>query len=280
MQLNKAKIRYPVVQAEAQNTNQKARVSVYSEDYKGEYYNLPVAKLLPFKGQARQHFDDESIQALANTIKEHGIRQPLTVLPSDDKEGCYEVVSGERRLRAAKLLNLKSVPCIIIHDRKKAEEISIIENVQRKDLHPVELMHAYKNLLDHKICNSIQEIADKISVMKSSVVDTLNLRTLSGPIQDMLVKENVKNRDFLRELCKAKPAEHFDMVNRYLKVKAEQKEKKRVFGGLMKKSNVVAIMMEDSHLYIAKNKVAQLTVEQKLKLKELLSSLLELTFDV
>jgi translation initiation factor RLI1 len=70
------------------------------------------------------------------------------------------------------------------------------------------------------------------------------------------------------------------MVNRYLKVKAEQKEKKRVFGGLMKKSNVVAIMMEDSHLYIAKNKVAQLTVEQKLKLKELLSSLLELTFDV
>ena len=277
MQLNKYKCHDSIAPMSAHNNNQK---KVVISDDCGEYCSLPVAKLLPFKGQARKRFDDESIQALASTIKEHGIRQPLTVLPSDDHAGCYEVVTGERRLRAAKFLNFKSVPCIVIYDRKKAEEISIIENVQRKDLHPVELMFAYKNLLEHKICNSIQEIADKIGVAKSSVIDVLNLRILSGPIQEVLVANGIRNRDFLRELCKAKPAEHLVMVDRYIKVRAERKEKKNIYGRLLKKSNIVTIMIDDDQLYIAKNKVTQLTDAQKIKLKELLSSLLELTFDI
>src|SRR5690242_2800350 len=77
------------------------RASIYSENYKGEYYNLPIEKLLPFKKQARKLFDKDSLALLANTIKEHGIRQPLSVMASSEKPGFFEIVSGERRFLAA-----------------------------------------------------------------------------------------------------------------------------------------------------------------------------------
>lgn len=261
-----------------QNLKEKAK-EITQVESQGEYCHLPVDKLLPFKGQARRHFDEDSIKALASTIVEHGIRQPLTVLPSAEKSGYYEVVSGERRLKAAKLLNLKQVPCIIITDQKKAEEIAIIENVQRKDLHPIELMQAYQNLMDHKICNTLQEIADKIGVHKSSVVDVLNLRLLPVSIREMLIEHKIKNRDFLRELCKAKPADCLEMIDRYLQMKADRKSPKKLYQEVRRQSNIVAIMLEGEQLYITKNKVYQLSDEQKVKLKELLSSLLQLTFD-
>ena len=107
---------------------------------------IPIDQLIPFKNQARINFDEEKLRTLTNSIEEHGIRQPLTVLESDTEIGKYEVVSGERRLMALQRLNYSRVPCIIIFDRNKAEEIALIENIQRENLHPIELGRAYSRL--------------------------------------------------------------------------------------------------------------------------------------
>ena len=93
--------------------------SIGMDKFRGEYYHLNVDILVPFKNQVRQVFHQSEIDSLAETIEAHGVRQPLTVLKRAD--GKYEVVSGERRLRAAKSIGLTKVPCIIIEDADQAE---------------------------------------------------------------------------------------------------------------------------------------------------------------
>ena len=274
MQFDKAKIRYS--SKDGEQNNKAARVSTYSESYKGEYYNIAVERLIPFRNQARHFFDTDSINSMAETVKEHGIRQPLTVIPSEIKEGYFEVVSGERRLRAAKVVGLARVPCIIIHDIKKAEEIAIIENIQRKDLHPVELMRAYKNLLEQGICNSTQEIASKIGIAKSSVVETLNLDVLPLELQTLLIENNVKNRDFFRVLCKTDPSKYHTIIEEHIKTKIEISTKRKR-SSLQKKASIISIVLEGDELYIAQNKSVCLTKEKKILLTELLTKLLEET---
>ena len=124
MRIEKAKIRLPNNIKEENSNESSQRVSTYTESYKGEYYNIEVTKLIPFKNQSRKHFDQKSLEELASTIRVHGIRQPLTILPSSEQEGKYEIISGERRWKAAQIAGLTKVPCIIIHNQEAAEEIA------------------------------------------------------------------------------------------------------------------------------------------------------------
>ncbi len=233
MLIDKAKVRYLVDTKKVEHAASGVRVSSYTDALKGEYYNIDVNKLIPFHNQARILFDDEGIHKLADTIKEHGIRQPLTIIPSE-QVGFYEIVSGERRFRAALLLEYKRVPCIIIKDKQKAEEIAIIENIQRKDLHPIELMRAYLNLLQNKICDSYSEIAKKVGVSKSSVVDVLNLRKLNPEVQKILVVNDIKNRDFLRKLCEKEDYDQKVALDLFLQDQDVIKEKKNHSSKLIK----------------------------------------------
>jgi len=272
MKIEDAKVRY--VDKEPAPVRKSGRVSIYLEDYKGEYYNLPVDKLLPFRSQARKFFDQESIDSLAATIKEHGIRQPLTVLPAQDKEGYYEIVSGERRYRAALQLGLKTVPCLIFHDREKAEEVALIENIQRKDLHPIELMNAYSHLLDKKICNSLQAIADKLGLSKASVVDTMNLKNLPIETQELLLTHQIKSRDFLRILCKAPAETHIALIAKYENKDTENKGKlrKKVINT---KTKVLNIVYDNDSFIIENNRVKDLSVKQKEEVKLLIMHVLD-----
>lgn len=224
MLMDRVKVKHSVDAKRAELTMGSGRVSSYTDAFKGEYYNIDVNKLVPFHNQARILFDDEGIHKLADTIKGHGIRQPLTIIPSE-KVGFYEIVSGERRFRAALLLKYQRVPCIIIKDKQKAEEIAIIENIQRKDLHPVELMRAYLNLLSNKICDSYSEIAKKVGVSKSSVVDILNLRRLDVEVQKALVVNDIKNRDFLRKLCEKEGCDQMIALDLFLQGQDVAKKK-------------------------------------------------------
>ena len=122
------------------NQAQKSDISIINSGNRFEVIYTDIDKVRPYNEQARTYFDESEIIALSKTIIEHGIRQPLTVIGTD--EG-FQVVSGERRLRAAKLAGLKKVPIIIISDDKKAEELSLIENIQRKDLQLVSLLLIY-----------------------------------------------------------------------------------------------------------------------------------------
>ena len=177
-------------------------INILTEDFYEQIRKIEIDKLLSFKNQARRHFDQESINKLAKTIKEHGVRQPLTVIESATIPGVFEIVSGERRVRAAKEAGLSRVPCIIIHDRKKAEEIALIENVQREDLHPVELGRAYLQLIENGICSTQEEVAEKVGVQKSQVSEYIKYAKLPETIKSKITEHKLTRRAFLRNILR------------------------------------------------------------------------------
>lgn len=181
------------------------RSSIMQEGNVIEHFYIKVDKLLPYKKQARKKFNDDSLKDLATTIREFGIRQPLSII-SSEKPGFYEVISGERRLRAAKLAGLEKVPCIIISDDKNIEEIALIENLQRVDLHPVELGEAYNDLIGNDKL-SIRELSKKLGVSKTAIAEQVSYANLPNEIKYFLVDKNFKNRNILRLLTKCNDLE-------------------------------------------------------------------------
>lgn len=179
------------------------RSSIGMENSVGEYFYINLDRLIPFKNQARQSFDKGKIEGLAISIKEYGIRQPLTVVKSIEHEGKFEIVSGECRVRAAKLIGLDSVPCIIISDYSKAESIAIIENIHRSDLHPVELAKAYNSLLQNNSYSSGVEVAASLGVSKSAFYEALQILKLPEVVQQSLIENGIRSREKIRLLLKS-----------------------------------------------------------------------------
>ncbi|MBY0463100.1 MAG: ParB/RepB/Spo0J family partition protein, partial [Alphaproteobacteria bacterium] len=201
MKIEDAKIRLPEKVKEGSISSVK-RVSAFSENRREEINYISIDKLIPYHNQARRTFDQEDLDNLAKTIELHGVRQPLTVIATKDQHGIFEVVSGERRLRAAKIAGLDRVPCIIIHDEAKAEEIAIIENIHRQDLYPLELGRAYRNLITSGVCASKNDVSRRLGISKSKVIDCIALCDLPEAVQQLLMIFKIDNRDFLREICK------------------------------------------------------------------------------
>ncbi len=271
MRIEKAKIRLPNNIKEENSNESSQRVSTYTESYKGEYYNIEVTKLIPFKNQSRKHFDQKSLEELASTIKAHGIRQPLTILPSSEQEGKYEIISGERRWKAAQIAGLTRVPCIIIHNQEAAEEIALIENIQRQNLHPLELMQAFQSLLDRKICNSTQEIATKLGINKSAVVEALSLKNLPNETQQVLLNEGVKARKVLRVLVKSTQDKHLKIINDYKK-SIEKEQKKEVKST---EAKVLSIFINNGKVSFQDNKISSLSTKEKSAVKQSLVEFLK-----
>ena len=150
---------------------------------KSAYQKLPIHKVEPNPDQPRHDFDEEELQALADSIEEHGIIQPLTV--RELSNGYYQIIAGERRWRAARLANLQEVPVVIIEaDDKKAMELALIENLQRQDLNPVEEAMGYRSLMqDHGLTQD--DAAKRVGKSRPAVANALRLLNLS---QDVLEK--------------------------------------------------------------------------------------------
>jgi ParB family chromosome partitioning protein len=178
------------------------RASIGQEQRVGEYFYIQTNQLVPFADQARVHFDEKELGELKQSIETHGVIQPLQVIKSQKQDGFYEVISGERRLRAANLLNMERVPCIIIKDAEKKHEIAIIENIQRSDLHPLELARAYADLLIIKQTQAA--VAESLGISPQSVSETLKLLEIPKTLQDELIEKNVRSRDTLRRIVKEK----------------------------------------------------------------------------
>ena len=177
-------------------------ISVLTEDLYEQIRKIDIEKLVSFKNQARKHFDKDSIDSLAQTIRENGLRQPLTVIESSSTPGVFEIVSGERRLRASRAAGLTRVPCIIMHDIKKAEEVALIENIQREDLHPVELGQAYAQLIENGICSTQEEVAKKVGIKKSQVSEHIKYANLPEPIKTKVIENKLTRRAFLRNIMR------------------------------------------------------------------------------
>ena len=143
---------------------------------KSAYQLLPIYKVEPNPDQPRRDFDEEELQALADSIGEHGIIQPLTV--RELNSGYYQIIAGERRWRAARLANLSEVPVVIIEaDDKKAMELALIENLQRQDLNPVEEALGYKSLMEDYGLTQ-EDAAKRVGKSRPAVTNALRLLAL------------------------------------------------------------------------------------------------------
>ena len=270
MLLDKAKIRKTEIYTRKNQSSN--RTSTYSEKFKGEFFLIKIENLMPFENQARVHFDEESLNSMAETIKLHGIRQPLTVIKAKTKEGFFEIVSGERRFRSALIAGLKSVPCIIMQDRNKAEEIAIIENIQRKNLHPIELFNAYTNLIENKVCSSFSEIGKKLAISKTSVAEVMMLKNLGRDVSDILVQKNIKKRELLRELCQLPLNSQLERLNSFLDKDAKAQKSK--VKSLHRRAKLLEIVLENNEVNINTNRISNLDSEFKEKLKQKLNSII------
>ena len=144
---------------------------------------LSVNEIEPNRDQPRKQFDAEKIEALADSIKEHGVVQPLIVTKED---GYYRIVAGERRWRAAKKAGLKEVPVVIReYSAQEAEEIALIENLQREDLNPIEEALGYRQLMD-KFSLTQETVAQKIGKSRSGIANALRLLTLPEKTMKMV----------------------------------------------------------------------------------------------
>lgn len=167
-------------------TNEKSDINVTKT---GETI-LKINEVEPNKRQPRKFFNEEALQELCESIKQHGIVQPLVVAKKDDY---YEIIAGERRWRAAKLAGLKEVP-VVIKDYTPQEimEVALIENIQREDLNPVEEARAYQNLIKEYDLKQ-EELAVRVSKSRSAIANSLRLLKLSDKVLDMLIEESISS---------------------------------------------------------------------------------------
>ena len=150
------------------------------------YQMLPIYKVEPNRSQPRQDFDEEELQALADSIEEHGIIQPLTVRQLDS--GYYQIIAGERRWRAARIANLAEVPVVVMEaDDRKAMELALIENLQRQDLNAVEEALGYQSLMeDYGLTQD--EAAKRVGKSRPAVANSLRLLGLCPEVLEKLRK--------------------------------------------------------------------------------------------
>ena len=148
--------------------------------------SVPIEFLKPDPSQARKDFPIDSLKELAKSIASTGIIQPIIVRADHESEGNYWIVAGERRWRAAQLAQVKEVP-VAIHELSEEQclEISIIENVQREDLNPIEEAHAYRNLMD-RFGKTQERVADALGKSRSHIANTLRLLKLPDEVQKMV----------------------------------------------------------------------------------------------
>jgi len=148
--------------------------------------SLPISQIESHAGQPRKYFDDDALTELADSIREHGIIQPLTVRKLSS--GYYQIIAGERRWRAAKLAGLREVPVVIIEaDDRKAMELAMIENLQREDLNPMEEAEGYRVLMEQY--NMTQEqTAESVGKSRSAVANALRLLNLSPKLRQMVAE--------------------------------------------------------------------------------------------
>lgn len=165
-----------------------------AEDKKDKVENkemlVKISMVEPNLNQPRKQFNEDSLLELAESIKQYGILQPLLV---SDKKDYYEIIAGERRWRAAKMAGLKEIPVLVKEfSKQQVVEISLIENIQREDLNPIEEAKAFKRLIEEFHLKQ-DEIAERVSKSRAAVTNSMRLLKLDERVQQMLIEEMISS---------------------------------------------------------------------------------------
>ena len=150
---------------------------------------IKTSLIEPRRDQPRKNFDREQLQALANSISEHGVIQPIIVV--EGQNGYYSIIAGERRWRASKLAGLTEMPAIVrTYDELQIAEVALIENLQREDLNPIEEAMGYKTLME-KFSMTQDKVSERVGKSRSNIANMLRLLSLEDEIKEMLAENKL-----------------------------------------------------------------------------------------
>lgn len=226
---------------------------------KGEMI-VKISKVEPNREQPRKKFDEDALLELSESIKMYGVLQPLLV---SDKKDYYEIVAGERRWRAAKMAGLKEVPVVIKEfSDQEIVEISLIENIQREDLNPVEEAMAYKRLIDEFNLKQ-DEIAERVSKSRTAVTNSLRLLKLDARVQQMMVDEMISAGHARALLAISDAEKQYSVAMRIfdekLSVRETEKLVKTILNPSKKRENAVSDSAEDAIYESLEEKMKNIT---------------------
>jgi len=179
-----------VGESKLKNVNRDKSNSNASNDlaFENQETLMKITRIEPNREQPRKNFDEDTLQELADSIKQFGLLQPILV---QDRKDYFEIIAGERRWRAAKLAGLKEVPVIIKnYTDQEIVEISLIENIQREDLNPIEEAQAFKRLLTEFNLKQ-DEVAERVSKSRTAVTNSMRLLKLTDDVQQMLIDDMI-----------------------------------------------------------------------------------------
>lgn len=177
----------------------------------GAPVEVDINKVEPNKQQPRRTFDEDKLEELADNIGRYGIINPLIV---QDRDGYYEIIGGERRWRAARMAGLNKVPVIIKHlSEQEFAEISLIDNIQREQLNPIDEAIAFKRLIDEFNLKQ-DEVAERVSKSRAAVTNSMRLLKLDKRVQDMIIDDKITTGHARAMLSITDPDKQFEFAER------------------------------------------------------------------
>ena len=247
---------------------------------KGPETLVNITKVEPNREQPRKNFDEDALLELSESIKQYGLLQPILV---QDRKDYYEIIAGERRWRAAKLAGLKQVPVIIKNlTDQEIVEISLIENIQRENLNPIEEAQAYKRLLNEFHLKQ-DEVAERVSKSRTAVTNSMRLLKLSDDVQRMIIDEMITTGHARALLGVEDPAEQYNLAQRIFDEKLSVREVEKIVKNMgkpvkPKKEKVVDKSMQVIYDDISEKLKTQLGTKVNIVPKEDGSGKIEIEF--
>ncbi len=208
---------------------------------------VKITMIEPNREQPRKNFDEDSLQELAESIKQFGLLQPILV---QDRKTYYEIIAGERRWRAAKLAGLKEVPVIIRnYTDQEIVEISLIENIQREDLNPIEEAQAYKRLLTEFNLKQ-DEVAERVSKSRAAVTNSMRLLKLCDEVQQMIIDDMISTGHARALITIEDPEQQYTIAQKIFDEKLSVRDVEKLVKNLNKPEKVRKTVLEDERLAV------------------------------
>ncbi len=208
---------------------------------------VKITMIEPNREQPRKNFDEDALQELAESIKQFGLLQPILV---QDRKTYYEIIAGERRWRAAKLAGLKEVPVIIRnYTDQEIVEISLIENIQREDLNPIEEAQAYKRLLTEFNLKQ-DEVAERVSKSRAAVTNSMRLLKLCDEVQQMIIDDMISTGHARALITIEDPEQQYMIAQKVFDEKLSVRDVEKLVKNLNKPEKVKKTVLEDERLAV------------------------------
>lgn len=234
------------VSSSAQKSNTESKAADKKKE-QGQETMVKITKVEPNREQPRKKFDEDALQELADSIKQYGVISPILV---QDRKTYYEIVAGERRWRAAKLAGLKEVPVIIKNfTEQEIVEISLIENIQRENLNPIEEAQAYKRLLTEFNLKQ-DEVAERVSKSRTAVTNSMRLLKLCDEVQQMIIDDMISTGHARALISIEDPEQQYMIAQRVFDEKLSVRDVEKLVKNLNKPEKVKKETSEDKSLEV------------------------------